>query len=116
MYRRIFALAGLTGLLIAATGREPLGDPTRPAVAPRSPSRTMRVDHGLTLDSVMVSDERRVAVINGRRVRIGDAAFGGRVVGIDLSGVRLRRRGKEIWVTLSPTGFKKPARTRRSSE
>lgn len=51
----------------------------------------------------MVSTQRRVAVIDGSTVSIGDQYQGHRVASIDEGGVVLVRRGQKISLTLQPT-------------
>ena len=98
-------------LALAAPGAhaEPF-DPTRPpadqvalaAEAGPGPDTVWR------LDSVLSSPERRVAVINGVRTRVGDRIGGATVLQIDKSSVRLREAGGEFELALHAT-VKTPA-------
>jgi MSHA biogenesis protein MshK len=107
---RMLAVVLMVGALIGASGQGELADPTRPARSLRhSPSVTETAGAALTLQSVMLSQDRRVAVINGRSVQPGDRVFGARVVEISLSAVRLRRADGEILLTLTGNSFKKPS-------
>ena len=109
MCRRALAVVMIVGVLTGASGQSDLADPTRPARSSRRPSAvTETAEAALTLQSVMLSEHRRVAVINGRRVEPGDQVFGARVVEISLSAVRLRRADGEILLTLTGTSFKRP--------
>lgn len=113
MCRRTIAAALMLGMLIGSAGDAELPDPTRPARSQRQPTSTTRSsENGLTLSAVMLSGQRRVAIINGRSVQPGDRVFGARVVEISLSGVRLRRPDGEILLTLTRTGMKRPSRKR----
>ena len=67
----------------------------------------------LVLRSVLLSDERRVAVIGERRVEVGDWIEGRRVVAIELSGVRLRRGHEELVLRLTGGRIKRAAAGRR---
>jgi len=105
--RRTLAAVLVVGVLTGASGQAELADPTRPARSRQRPSSsTEAAGAALTLHSVMLSEHRRAAVINGRRVQPGDRAFGARVVEIGLAGVRLRREDGEILLTLTGASFK----------
>lgn len=83
----------------AAAGWD-LPDPTRPSY--------IAGGDGLTLQSIIVSPGRRLAVIDGRAVKIGDRVGGAVVIDIRPYEVRLRRGGKEIALPLlSPLATKK---------
>lgn len=53
-----------------------------------------------TLQSVLISDSRRVAVIDGQRVRVGDAVDDATVAAIEPGHVELTRRGETITLTI----------------
>ena len=112
MSRQTLAAVLMLGALTGASGPAELSDPTRPARSQR-PSPSVTEEAELTLYAVMLSDHRRVAVINGRRVQLGDRVFGARVVEIGLSGVRLRREEGDVLLTLTAASIKKPARGQR---
>lgn len=115
MCRWALAAVFVVGVLTGASGQAQLADPTQPAKTPRQASASIETAEGaLTLHSVMLSKHQRVAVINRRRVRIGDWAFGARVVEISLAGVRLRGPNGEILLTLAGTNFKQPSASRRN--
>ncbi len=87
------ALGGLILLCVAtASAAQTLGDPTVPPYvygaavpAPRAGAS------GPALQSILLSPVRRLAVINGRMVRIGDRVGGAVVVAIEIDSVKLRR-------------------------
>jgi len=111
--KRALAAALVVGVLTGASGQAELADPTRPSRARRQPASSIAAAEGaLILHSVMLSEHRSVAVINKRRVRIGDWAFGARVVEISLAGVRLRGPDGEILLTLAGANFKQPTANR----
>ena len=97
------ALAAM--LLSAAATAQNLPDPTRPPDAPLagSDSGASSTRAAPQLQSVLVaSSGRRVAVINGRTVRVGDKVGEASVAGIADTSVTLRR-GKNIeTITLYP--------------
>jgi len=103
---QITALIGLLGLVSgvalvscgeraddggrAVSAEPPIADPTRPPGVARTAAATGEpVDVALVLQSVIVSPERRVAVINGRSVRTGDRVGDSEVMEISRSRVRL---------------------------
>lgn len=74
----------------AVSSEPPIADPTRPPGAALTAAVTgEQVDVALVLQSVIVSPERRVAVINGRSVRTGDRVGDAEVMEISRSRVRL---------------------------
>jgi len=102
------AAALAVALLGAVPSRADLTDPTRPAVA-RARRAVAQPAGALTLQSVLLTEGHRVAVINGRRVEAGDRIGGATVVEVGLDGVRLRRRGNEVLLTLFGRAVKRPS-------
>lgn len=96
---RLTPLWLLAGVLLAPGGMaQSMVDPTRPADAPLagldSPASAVRT--APQLQSVLVaSSGRRVAVINGQTVRVGDKVGDASVTGIADNSVQLRR-GKAL--------------------
>ena len=88
-------LTGLSGLSLAD---ELLRDPTRPYVphalgisdAPR-----------FAVNAIIVSSERRVAIVNGRRVGVGSSVEGSTVVAIEKDHLILETDGERITVGLN---------------
>jgi MSHA biogenesis protein MshK len=76
-----------------------LHDPTRPAnylqkqVAPGAPEE-------LHLDAVIVSPDRRIAVINGQYLSMGDEIVGSHIVDIQANTVQLDGPGGRITLLL----------------
>lgn len=99
------AIVVLGCVLCAAAAAEelPLRDPTRPydraAAPPAVPGAPRYV-----LTGVLVSDRRRVAVINGGLFAEGDRVDGARVERIEPHRVHLSRDGNEWIVALRPSG------------
>lgn len=94
--RCLLAALGCTSLVCAET----LPDPTQPP-SMVSPAQNARggagSDSGPTLQSVLVSPQRTIAVINGQTVKTGDRFGEARVVKITESEVVLRN-GKDLQV------------------
>jgi hypothetical protein len=95
----------LLGAVVAAAAasaddRPPPRDPTQPygraaeaiAGAPSGPR--------FTLTAVLISSERRVAIVNGKPYLQGDRIGGAELVRIDANAVRLRDGGGDIVVPL----------------
>jgi MSHA biogenesis protein MshK len=72
-------------------------DPTRPS----SYADTAVANNSLRLDSILTSDNRRVAVINGVAVAEGDRMGEVRVVSIEKGVVRVNRNGEILQLELA---------------
>lgn len=89
MYKRLLVVF-LALWVIPAQG-ESLRDPTQPPQGARAASAPAAdVTSSMTLDSVLFSDQRRVAVINGQALREGDPIQGAQVIHIRPDRVELR--------------------------
>lgn len=101
-------LLGLVTAMITSAHAS-LPDPTRPvAVAPVTGKGGTTVgSDSLTLQSVLIAGERRLAIINGQRVQVGDVIGRSRVIRIDAGEVQLRRDGQLLTLTVynRPAGF-----------
>jgi MSHA biogenesis protein MshK len=90
----------LMSLLFAAAnsaGAQAVQDPTRPPQALIKPVAGAASNGAPQLQSILVArgqGGRRVAVIDGNMVRIGDMVGGARVTGMTASAVQLQRGGK----------------------
>lgn len=90
----------LTSLLFAAANSavaQAVQDPTRPPQALIKPVAGAASTGAPQLQSILVArgpGGRRVAVIDGNMVRIGDMVGGARVTGMSATSVQLQRRGK----------------------
>ncbi len=101
-------------LLALGLGRvEALDDPLRPPgaivqqkLAPRAGAAPRPV-----LTSTLIADGRRLAVINGRQVSVGEAIGDAVVIDIQPAQVQLRRRGRTETLRLLPLEIKQPAGT-----
>ncbi len=78
-----------------------LDDPTRPAnIANVVSSSTDAVTSSWDLSSILVSPQRRVAIINGKTVKSGETLAGAKVVMINETSVKLKYRGEIILLKL----------------
>lgn len=74
-------------------GAELLRDPTRPYTA-RQPSAATAPR--FVVNAIIISPERRVAIVNGRRVNVGDSIGNATVVAIEKEEMILEVDGKRI--------------------
>lgn len=73
-------------------------DPTRPYTASeRSAASSPR----FVVNAIIVSDERRVAIVNGRRVGVGGSLDGATVIAIETDQLILEIGGKRITAGLN---------------
>ena len=81
-------------------------DPTRPIdYKPAATETGQRSD--LTLQSLLISKQRKRAVINGRRVTEGDRIGGAKVVAISTGGVIIERNGKRRTLKINNSSVKR---------
>ena len=80
-------------------GAELLRDPTRPySVPPFVPSRATTFN----VSAIFVSQQRRIAIVNGQRVTVGDHVDGATVLEILRDRLRLNLHGKAVTTRLLP--------------
>jgi hypothetical protein len=85
------AALALAGLVLAGSARaSELPDPTRPEIAVPASSERAAAASRFELRAVLIGRGRRVAVINGKPVEVGDRIDGAEVLAIGTGGVRLR--------------------------
>jgi len=93
------ALVGLALLSGAqAAPAQPLGDPTQPTAldAPEPAERHAASGPRWRLQSTLVADDRRLAIINGRTVGPGDRIDGATVREVRQEGVTLEVEGRRV--------------------
>jgi MSHA biogenesis protein MshK len=90
-------LAGLLGATVQAADMGDLPDPTRPQGAAAA---TGGAPSGV--QSILISPQRRIAVVHGRTVTIGDRVGDAVVVDIRPYEVILKRAGRETSLRLVP--------------
>lgn len=86
--------------LLARAG-EVLPDPTEPALIAPAATSGPAPSVGHALSAVWIGPKRRVAVINGRAVKVGDSIDGASVLSIEASGVRIRAADGEKVLSLA---------------
>lgn len=87
----------LIGIPVAGLGDEVLRDPTRPyfvneAGVPAAPR--------FTVNAIIVSAERRIAIVNGRRVAVGGSVDGATVLAIEKDHLVLEKNGERVTAAL----------------
>ncbi len=93
----ILIALSLAGLFFTSMTRATLFDPTRPA------NRSHEISNGaLSLESTIVSEERRLATINGRVMKVGDRFQGATLIAIYPYRVELKRGSRIIYLRLHP--------------
>jgi len=101
VFRRPTAILLLTVWALAVQAQElRVQDPTRPTVITRTEGGVPQAVTSLRLTGVLVSDTRRIAVINGRFYRVGDRVNGEEIIRIDPGSIRIMRGGEQVQVTV----------------
>lgn len=95
-------------LFLVAGSAAALDDPMRPPGSAGFAAGTASGGPQFVLSSTLIARERRSAVINGRRVGVGDNISGARVIEIQPSQVRLQHQGRQLTLSLLPVAVKKP--------
>ncbi len=108
MFRRqitVLVFGGLLAVLLPPNGGSAasLSDPTRPPqrfIAPVVSAPV--VPKSWKLGAILIAPQRRVAVINGQPLSVGDQVSGAKVIDIESDRVRLRRGSREFVLDLLP--------------
>jgi hypothetical protein len=102
----IFTFLLLAACSISANERDPMQPPS--GVGEVS-SRVIQEEARWTLQSVLISGQRHIAVINQRSVEVGDSINGARVMGIYPGYVRLSKANEVFVIRLLSLNVKRPA-------
>ena len=87
-----------------------LRDPTLPPRAPQTdPDKAPQAQATWELTSILISPERRIAVINGKSLQVGQSIAGARVLSIDPHKVVLRHGSRQITLPLHQRPLKSEA-------
>lgn len=108
---RHIAMTAVAALLLSTgVAAAELVDPTRPShVRAPSENKTVRAP-AWHVESIIVSPTRRLAVVNGRLVGVGDRVGGAKVTEILPYEVQLEYQGEARRVSLVATRVKNPAK------
>ena len=118
MYTR--ALLGLMALWLATAAQaQALGDPTRPPAGQRGGGGTGRPagdPAGLVLESIIISDTSRSAIISGEHVMLGGKIGQARLIQVSEAAVVLLTADSRRTLKLFPGVHKRPAGERVRTE
>ncbi len=81
-------------------------DPTRPTEPDVYFGSSIRNNSAWSLQSILSASDRRIAIINGTRVREGDVIGSAKVISIGESKVVLNTGGQRFTLRLLPTSIK----------
>lgn len=110
MVERLILLLAAASALSGPVLAQPLADPTRPPV-PGAASTKQIEPAQQRLQSVLISADRKVAVIDGRAVPLGGRVGDALLVSIEPSEVTLQRGAARERLSLLPSAIdKKPVR------
>lgn len=100
------------GLLppVAALARVTADDPTRPLVPAGQPDLPAAAARRPTLESVLIGEHRRVAVIDGQRLAEGESSAGLKVWRILPEGVEVSVNGSRMLLEMPRSGVRKSPR------
>lgn len=107
----VWSLLLFLTVLVTVTDVVALNDPTRPPARRSSTQSLGRVTvptARLELTSILIAPERRVAVINGRSVQIGERIGDYKVVDIQVDVVLVKNDNRLLPLTLKNEVVKKP--------
>lgn len=108
-----WALVALLALPALATAADEVRDPMQPTWlrGGNSPAQSVQSPRQrFSVDTIVVSPERRVAIINGRSVGVGEWINGAKVLKIDPDAVTLELDGARFTIALAITDIKKTSR------
>ena len=95
---RILLTLMVLGTTNSVNADEVLRDPTRPYRVTATQSREAP---RFTVNAIFISDQRRIAIVNGQRVAIGGHVGGATVIAINKDQLILNIDGKRITARLS---------------
>jgi len=81
-------------------------DPTLPPSFSNVAIQDEEINTAWVLSSVLVSPQRKVAIINGKSVQVGDVLDGANIQSINATNVKLKHRGEIILLELHPVIIK----------
>ena len=90
-------LALLVGTASSCLADELMHDPTRPWTVSVPGVAT----NNFKVNAIIISTERRIAILNGQRVAVGASVHGATIVAIETDHLVLERNGKRIVARLS---------------
>lgn len=106
-FSRLLKLAALVFALSPFILQAQFDDPTLPPSFSNVVSQDEEINTAWVLSSVLVSPKRKVAIINGKSVQVGDVLDGANIQSINATEVKLKHRGEVILLELHPVTVKK---------
>ncbi len=104
MARSFLVLALLWGLGMVPSARAELGDPTRPPDVSTVAVESLESGQGdapFRVSSILMAPGRKVAIVSGSRVEVGDEVGGATVIEINAQAVLLEIAGEVIELRIS---------------
>jgi MSHA biogenesis protein MshK len=98
--RRIVSSAGFGMVLLAPALAQQLPDPTRPPTVIGQGEEVVSV--GPVLQSVLIAPDRKMAIISGQTVRLGEQFNGAKLVSVSETQVVLRNGSEQQTLKLFP--------------
>ncbi len=112
MSRSLLVLALLWGLGLVPSAHAELGDPTRPPdVSTVAVESSESGDAPFRVSTILIAPGRKVAIVNGSRVEVGDEVGGATVSEINAQAVLLEMTGEEFELRISGQPVKVVARS-----
>jgi MSHA biogenesis protein MshK len=104
---KVIVAAIVLGSAVGQAAAQALSDPMRPANVLEGAAEVRASAAGPVLQSVLISRERKVAVINGKAMKIGDRMGEATLVSIEVAEVILESRGTLQVLKLYPNAQKR---------
>lgn len=99
---KIIRIFVLMGLLLSVGAFAELRDPTRP---PDNIANNSILVTTLQLDAIIISKDRKIAIINGQSLKIGEKINGNQLTNIDPNSVQLENTSGKITLFLLDDSF-----------
>lgn len=87
-----------------------LKDPTRPYGNIKFSGDDLSTTYNLNVEGIIIGNNKKVAIINGQRLSIGDKIMNIKVTDISADGVRLQDETGPFTISLVSASVKKPAK------
>lgn len=104
MNKKIAGLLILVALLPLSLAYAELRDPTRPEVVIQTSATSTSL---FKLEAILIANDRKIAVINGLNLKIGDPILGEHITAINKNTVQLSGPGGKITIFLLDKDVKK---------
>ncbi len=98
-FGRIFVLFAAIGFLVPVfSAQDRVKDPMRPADYSRAPVKKGTKDSGWQVSAILVSEGRRLAMVNNRLLSVGQTVNGARIKAIYGNAVELDVNGRSLLI------------------